>query len=132
MPDSSRFRPALTLGATLVATALLLAACSSASTPTSTSRSSANGGGVVVKIVNFKFVPADFSVKPGETVTITNDDSVPHTFTALPHSSPFGAFDTGTINPGQTVTITAPRKPGTFGYLCTLHPFMTGALTVAG
>jgi plastocyanin len=84
-------------------------------------------GGATLVIQNFKFSPQNFTVTPGETISVTNKDSSAHTFT----STTSGAFDTGTINQGQTVTVKAPTKPGTYNYLCTIHPFMTGVLTVS-
>lgn len=80
---------------------------------------------VVVTIKNFAFSPSDFTVTPGAKLTITNRDPVAHTFT-----SDAGAFDTGDIAPGQTKTISAPKKPGTYPYMCTIHQFMTGTLVV--
>ncbi|MDI2130109.1 cupredoxin domain-containing protein [Yinghuangia seranimata] len=78
-----------------------------------------------VTIENFKFTPAAFSVAPGATVTVVNMDPVPHTLTANNK-----AFDTGTIAAGATATFTAPTAPGTYPYLCTIHTYMTGTLTV--
>jgi plastocyanin len=83
-----------------------------------------------VSIRNFAFVPATFAVAPGEKIVVTNHDSVTHTFTANPGSTPRGTFNSGDIAPGMTVVVTAPSKPGTYGFYCQIHPFMTGTLTV--
>jgi plastocyanin len=126
----------------LAAVALGLAACSSSSssskatssaspaaassgTSTGTSASSTAPHSFHLVIKNFAFHPADFTVAPGATITVTNEDSVTHTFTARD-----GAFNTGDIPPGHTVTVTAPTKPGSYPYLCLIHQFMTGVLTV--
>ena len=36
------------------------------------------GGGVAVSMQNIQFDPKDITVKPGETITFTNDESIPH------------------------------------------------------
>ena len=66
-------------------------------------------------------------VTPGEKVTVTNKDSVAHTVTANDKK-----FDTGDISPGKTATFTAPSTPGRYPYICTIHQYMTGMLTVKG
>ncbi|MFJ2807512.1 cupredoxin domain-containing protein [Kitasatospora sp. NPDC087271] len=79
-----------------------------------------------VAIRDFAFEPADFTVRPGAVVTVRNADAVDHTLTAQDRS-----FDTGTIAPGASATFTAPARPGASSYLCTLHHFMRGILTVS-
>jgi plastocyanin len=131
------------LAATLVASALLLAGCSSSNsgsssgtpngTPAATSTGTSAGGGTAasadtVMIKNFSFNPSTLTVAPGTKVTVTNEDSVTHTLTST--SSP-AAFGTGDISSGATVTFTAPSKAGTYAYICTIHTFMHGTLTVS-
>ncbi|MFD7742113.1 cupredoxin domain-containing protein [Streptomyces sp. MJM8645] len=72
------------------------------------------------------FEPANFTVRPGAVVRVRNADTVDHTLTAQDRS-----FDTGTIAPGASATFTAPARPGASSYLCTLHHFMRGILTVS-
>lgn len=111
-----------------------LAACSNggpraAVTPTaSTAATSGSTAAASPKIVisNFHFQMAHMSVKPGQTITVVNSDSTPHTVTA----SSGHAFDTGTIAGGKTASFTAPTKPGEYPYICTIHQFMRGTLTV--
>ncbi|MFJ3217471.1 cupredoxin domain-containing protein [Kitasatospora sp. NPDC086801] len=79
-----------------------------------------------VAIGDFVFEPADLTVRPGAVVTVRNTDPVDHTLTAQDRS-----FDTGTIAPGASATFTAPAQPGAYAYLCTLHHFMRGILTVS-
>lgn len=68
------------------------------------------------------------TVSPGATITIHNEDSLTHTFTAV---NPAGAFNAGDIPAGATVHLKAPTKPGTYNYDCTIHPFMLGTLVVS-
>ncbi|MFF0450218.1 cupredoxin domain-containing protein [Streptomyces sp. NPDC004609] len=88
--------------------------------------SSPAGGRAVIVIKNFTFTPASLAVAPGTQVTVRNEDSVPHTVTAT------GAkpFDTGDIAAGATTTFTAPGTAGDYAYICTIHPYMKGRLTV--
>ncbi|GHE49688.1 hypothetical protein GCM10017771_71300 [Streptomyces capitiformicae] len=77
-------------------------------------------------IENFTFSPANLKVRPGTKVTVVNRDSAAHTVTATRDK----VFDTGNITGGATTTFTAPPTPGSYSYLCTLHPNMKGTLTV--
>jgi amicyanin len=77
-----------------------------------------------VSITNFAFVPATVMVKVGTTVTWTNHDQDPHNVTARS-----GAFRSPTLNTGGTFAF-AFTKPGTYEYLCTIHPFMTATVVV--
>lgn len=77
-----------------------------------------------VTIQNFSFVPASVTVPAGATITWTNQDAAPHTATSVDNS-----FDTGTLKQGQSATLTF-SKPGTFNYICSIHPFMKGTITV--
>jgi plastocyanin len=65
------------------------------------------------------------TVAPGATVSVTNMDSATHTLTATG-----GQFSTGNVTQNQTKTFTAPAKPGTYSYICNIHQYMTGTITV--
>lgn len=78
---------------------------------------------VAVEISDFAFNAAEVRVAVGGTVTWTNSDSQQHTATAA------GAFDTGTIEPGASASVTFDEA-GTFAYFCAFHPFMTGTVIV--
>jgi plastocyanin len=102
----------------------------STSTPaasSSTAAASSSGGGVAIKMQNIAFDPKATTVKVGQKVTWTNDDSVTHNVTAQSGAS-FKSKDFGN---GQTFSFT-PTKAGTIQYVCTLHPGMTATLTVTG
>jgi plastocyanin len=119
--------------AAVAAAATLLAGCggsdSNASSPpksTTTSAKQASGAsGSAVTISNFKFAPASLTVKSGAKVTVTNDDSTAHTFTADDGNS----FDTGDLDPGSAKTVSV-SKPGSYPYHCNIHSFMKGTLVV--
>lgn len=92
-------------------------------------RASTNSS-VTITINNFAFIPAHVTVVPGERIVVHNEDSVAHTLTAVPGSTPFGDFNTGNIGSNQTKTFRAPTSPGSYSYLCAIHNFMTGVITV--
>ncbi|MEH1825204.1 MAG: cupredoxin family copper-binding protein [Nostoc sp.] len=77
-----------------------------------------------VKIRNFKFEPANLVIAVGKTVQFINVDEEPHTATATD-----GTFNSKALDTNQTWNYTA-TKPGTYPYICSVHPFMKGTLTV--
>ncbi len=121
------------LGVAVIASACSSATSSSPSTTAAGSSATTSGGGTTaaatasITIQNFAFSPSSTTVKPGAKVTVTNKDSVAHTLTANDKK-----FDTGNIDPGKTVTFTAPTAPGSYPYICTIHQYMTGMLVVKG
>jgi plastocyanin len=72
------------------------------------------------------FIPAGTQVPLGTKVTRSNKDYVAHTAT----SADGYTFDTKTILPGTSVTITLQHK-GVFPYYCKIHPWMMGAIVVS-
>ncbi|MBS2532031.1 cupredoxin domain-containing protein [Catenulispora sp. NF23] len=82
--------------------------------------------GNTVSIMNFAFSPAALTVAAGTTVTWTNKDSDAHTVTSQGAGGPLGSAALAT---GQSYSYTF-TKPGTYSYLCTIHPFMTATVTV--
>ena len=83
---------------------------------------------------NPAFDPNPLSAKKGDTITVTNKDTLPHTVTSgTGPSDPNSAksFDTSIIEAGATADIsTASLAPGDFPFYCTVHPYMTGKLTL--
>lgn len=77
-----------------------------------------------VTIQNMAFSPASLTVKVGDKVTWTNQDSVGHSATADDNS-----FDTGVIAQGQSGSTTF-SKAGTYTYHCKVHPSMTATIIV--
>lgn len=81
-------------------------------------------GAVAVHISNFTFGPKMVTVEVGQTVTWTNDDDIPHTVVATDKS-----FRSKVLDTGQSFSFTF-AKPGQIAYFCSLHPMMTGKVTV--
>jgi plastocyanin len=75
-----------------------------------------------IRIEDMKFEPASLTVHVGDTVVWQNDDMVPHTAVGPGFTSP-------TIPADQSYTWKAGQA-GSFPYVCTLHPMMSGSVTV--
>jgi plastocyanin len=105
---------AIVIGALL----LFLSACGSSS--------SSAPSAMTVTIQNFIYHPARFTVRPGATITVVNDDQVIHTLTA-----DGGRFNSGDVTNGVPATFQAPKQPGTYPFHDRLRPYMTGILTVS-
>jgi plastocyanin len=81
-------------------------------------------GHATVAIRNYMYAPMHLTVTAGTKVSFHNDDQTAHTATAIN-----GAFDSGTVAPGKTRSVTL-KKPGTYAYHCLFHEFMTATITV--
>jgi plastocyanin len=81
-----------------------------------------NANTIVMK--NFDFSPMTLTVKAGTTVTWKNTDGEPHTVT-----SDTGLFRSGGLDQDDTFSFKFD-KPGTYKYLCSIHPKMTGTIIV--
>jgi plastocyanin len=117
---------------------LAVAACSagngsskSGDTPAATTSGGGGGGtaAATITIQNFRFGDP-ITVKPGETVKVTNQDGAAHNVISDDGSS----FKTPDLQQGESATFTAPAKAGTYKFSCTLHSSMSGigTLTVQG
>lgn len=70
------------------------------------------------------FAPNPITVAVGTTVTWVNNDVTSHDATADNH-----AFATGIISPGSSASVTL-QTAGRITYACTIHPGMSGVITV--
>lgn len=77
-----------------------------------------------VTIDNFSFAPGTLSVRAGTTVTWTNRDDVPHNVVSADRKIKSPVLDTDGQFSNRFVA------PGTFDYFCSLHPKMTGRITI--
>jgi len=75
------------------------------------------------------FLPARVVVAPGSRVFFRNADHLLHTATALTLLGARPAFSSGRPTRGA-FSIVAPRRPGTYTYVCAVHGFMQGTLVV--
>ena len=113
----------------LIAGVLLLVAYFSAPAPSKGAYVGQSTGsppsGTQITISNFMFSPMAMTVSPGATIRVTNKDSATHTLTAMN-----GRFDTGDIVHNQTKSFKAPMQAGTYHYICNIHQYMVGSVTV--
>jgi plastocyanin len=79
---------------------------------------------VEVKIEKFSYDAKEITVAPGTRVVWTNRDETPHTVTSNDKS--FASKGLDTDDKFEHVF----SKEGDFGYICTVHPFMTGVVHV--
>jgi amicyanin len=87
--------------------------------------SGGGGGGTEVSMEGIAFEPAEITVSVGDTVTWTNNDSVPHDVTA----DSFSSGEAGGMAGGDVFEHTF-EEAGTFDYVCTVHPGMEGTVVV--
>jgi plastocyanin len=94
--------------------------------PSSSTQEAAPVTSDTVAIADMAFSPANITVKKGTAVTWTNNDTVGHDVTETdgkdgPKSS--------TLSKGESYSFTYTTV-GTFKYHCSIHPDMTGTVTV--
>jgi plastocyanin len=75
------------------------------------------------------FLPGRVVVLPGARVFFRNADRLPHTATAVTLIRGRPAFSSGPATRGA-FSVIAPRRPGTYRYICAIHGFMQGTLVV--
>ncbi|HEV3229235.1 MAG TPA: plastocyanin/azurin family copper-binding protein [Solirubrobacteraceae bacterium] len=80
-----------------------------------------------------QFIGGNITISQGEKVTFTNVDVVTHDVTAQ-SKGPDGkaAFASAHTDPGgsQPVVGTEYLTTGSYQYICSIHPYMTGTITV--
>jgi plastocyanin len=101
---------------TLAASALLALA-------TGSSYAAADDANRIV-IHNFMFQPTTLTVKAGSTVTWVNMDEEPHTTVSVT-----GLFRSAALDTSNSYSFTFD-KPGTYLFVCSIHPQMTGTIVV--
>lgn len=75
-----------------------------------------------INIQNMAFSPSSLTIKAGDTVVWTNSESISHTATG-------STFDSGTLSKGGSFSFTFTQA-GTFSYICSFHPGMSGQIIV--
>ena len=83
-----------------------------------------HSGDITIVINSSSFSPGSITVSEGTLVTWINQDSQPHTATAI------GAFDSGVIPPNGGRWSWVASIAGTFDYHSQLQPSMAGSITV--
>ena len=75
-------------------------------------------------MADIKFDPEEAGAGVGQEVCWTNEDTIDHNVVA-----DGGEFESELFGKGKTFTTTV-ESPGTIPYVCTIHPGMTGRITV--
>ena len=80
-----------------------------------------------VTIADFTFDPNCFTASASQGITVVNEDDAGHTFTMVGTdiNVPIAAGETFNGEP-----IAGAVEPGTYEFVCTIHPQMTGEVTV--
>jgi plastocyanin len=77
-----------------------------------------------IAIKDFMFAPTSLKIKAGTAVMWINKDDEPHTIV-----SETGLFRSGGVDTNETFVYTF-EKPGTYHFVCTIHPRMVGTIVV--
>src|SRR5580704_8722335 len=77
-----------------------------------------------IVLKNFHFAPTSLTVPAGTTVTWENQDGEPHTVVSMD-----GLFRSGGLDQNDVFTFTFDT-PGTYRFLCSIHPQMMGTIVV--
>ncbi len=126
----ARNRTTLACAGGLAAVVLLMSACGGSS---GGAMAMPVGGGPateapantdLVQITNFAFAPAVITVAAGATVTWTNEDTTQHDVFAPPVG-----LQSPVLNQNDSYAHTF-SSPGTYPYICSIHPFMHGTVVV--
>jgi plastocyanin len=84
---------------------------------------------------NPAYEPDPLTVTAGDTVEVSNQDTVPHTVTSGtgPEDAESGSqFDTSIMDAGATAQVdTVSLAAGDYPYYCAVHPYMLGTLKVS-
>ena len=103
---------------------LTLAACGGDDDEPEAAAPAAGSDGVEITIEDFRFSPAELTVPVGTTVRVTNKDGAEHDWDAKD-----GTFETELLGKDESTEVTLD-KAGTFAVFCSVHPQMTGSVTV--
>ena len=131
-------RSPLALAAALLLVAAPLAACGdddepAADAPTEGTSAPAEdepageAATTTVAIGDFVFDPTPVEVAVGDSVVWENTHSQAHTATGNGDLD----WNTGNVAPGDTSEPVTFDEPGTYTYICALHPFMEGTVEVS-
>jgi plastocyanin len=118
----SKSRSVLSIGI-MMAVLIISNSCTKSSTDPGTGGSDGPGANEVW-LKGMAFTPSSITVSVGTTIKWTNKDAVTHNVT-----SNTGVFSSGDMGNGATFSFQF-NTAGTYPYTCTIHPTMTGSVTV--
>jgi amicyanin len=122
-----RFNPRLGVrGAALPALAVMCAVASIHGGRVASAAPAAAPAPAAITIRNYSFDPGMMKVAAGATVTWINTDGDVHTIKSAAGPE---AFQSPALDSGGRYSFTF-RHPGTYEYICSVHPFMHGVIVV--
>ena len=104
--------------------ALVLGLCAALAAPAFFATAASPAPTVDIDIAKFAYGPKEITIAPGTKVIWTNHDQAPHTVTS--HDKTFVSKGLDTDDKFEHIF----ASEGDFGYICTVHPFMTGVVHV--
>jgi plastocyanin len=120
MPRSMRAPLAIVVGL------VLLAGCGGDDDGQAGSSAACPSDAVTIKMVDTQFEPEKATAHTGDQVCWVNEDSIQHNAVAESGAD----FKSELFNKGETFTARLDQA-GDVKYVCTVHPGMTGEITVA-
>jgi len=89
----------------------------------------------ITAVPQSNYATQDVAIDEGEALTFLNLDALNHDVTASDEDGKGNPlFSTPLIGPGQEVPVEGAESlaPGSYGFICSVHPNMAGKLEVAG
>ena len=127
--DGGDSSPATTVSAETAPATGAPGAGGSDTTAAAGSEAAAAGEVVDIEIVEFQFAGGEpVTVPVGTEVVWTNNDSMAHT---VQFAADTGIPESPDLAQGDTYSFTF-TEPGTYSYICGIHPRMTGTIVVEG
>lgn len=117
--------PALVMGS-FYAMSLASAPTMAASPAKAAAAGDKSAAGPTISIHEFMFSPTSITVTAGTTVHWKNMDPEPHTIRSVE-----GTFKSDALDQDDSFQFTFD-KPGTYRYVCSIHPQMLGTIVVKG
>ena len=122
----SNFKPLLFLSVLIISIVFITPGCSKDNTPTNPG----NQGTNEVLIESNDFSPQNKTISFGDAVKWINKDVNNHRVVSGVPGSPDGRFDSGILRTGDEFSFTFDNRTGTFEYFDSIHPSVTGIITV--
>jgi plastocyanin len=103
---------------------LAVSMCAHSEAPAATATTVAAADATTISIREFMFAPTSMTVAVGTTVKWQNLDGEPHTVRSVDTS-----FSSNPLDQNDSFTFKFD-KPGTYRYVCSIHPQMVGTIVV--
>ena len=108
----------------LLGSVLAVASVATVAAEPAPAAAAAKVGDSTLSIHEFRFSPTSMTVPVGTTVRWKNLDGEPHTVRGVD-----GSFASGALDQNDSFTFKF-AKPGTYKYVCSIHPQMVGTIVV--